>query len=640
MKLNRVKIKNFRSIEDLEIELNPPCRVLVGINESGKSNILQALALLGDKTPTRDDIREPLPDEPQVTEASVDFIFEFSNEEVDNIYKIISAKILSKNKNLPIARISKKELNLKEFCANNREGLYCVDVIKQSKNPSYWSLDDDYSILSDWKKPTEACPKDFVVEAKNSEKLIIANYAIVYKPDYQDIPEEYLTDINIEDLNDLLGVEIKKIILEKLPKCLFWVYDEKYLLPASLKIDEFSANPDICVPLKNMFILAGVTDIPTAINNAKQSSRNSLTNFLKSVANKTTKHFRDVWKEYKTVEFELKPDGDNIIPAVKEENSFDFSKRSDGFKRFVSFLLMISANVKTDLLKNTLLLIDEPDLSLHPSGARYLRNELIKISNKNYVIYSTHSIFMIDGENIDRHIIVKKKSEKTSIATANDSNIVDEEVIFNALGYSIFETLNAKNIIFEGWKDKKLFKTAISKLPDKYKDLKNKFKDFGICHAKGVKHIKSMTPLMELAQRECFIVSDSDAPAKEKQTEYQKINGYGLWKRYDEVLSNAKAITAEDFIKLDTIKTLLKQVKTKYPQLIDIEDSKLSDSRGVLFAISEWLKTNGFSAADSKNTIDDLKNNIFDNLKPSDIIDEYYDFIVELEKIVSEDKKN
>lgn len=640
MKLNRVKIKNFRSIEDLEIELNPPCRVLVGINESGKSNILQALALLGDKTPTRDDIREPLPDEPQVTEASVDFIFEFSNEEVDNIYKIISAKILSKNKNLPIARISKKELNLKEFCANNREGLYCVDVIKQSKNPSYWSLDDDYSILSDWKKPTEACPKDFVVEAKNSEKLIIANYAVVYKPDYQDIPEEYLTDINIEVLNDLLGVEIKKIILEKLPKCLFWVYDEKYLLPASLKIDEFSANPDICVPLKNMFILAGVTDIPTAINNAKQSSRNSLTNFLKSVANKTTKHFRDVWKEYKTVEFELKPDGDNIIPAVKEENSFDFSKRSDGFKRFVSFLLMISANVKTDLLKNTLLLIDEPDLSLHPSGARYLRNELIKISNKNYVIYSTHSIFMIDGENIDRHIIVKKKSEKTSIATANDSNIVDEEVIFNALGYSIFETLNAKNIIFEGWKDKKLFKTAISKLPDKYKDLKNKFKDFGICHAKGVKHIKSMTPLMELAQRECFIVSDSDAPAKEKQTEYQKINGYGLWKRYDEVLSNAKATTAEDFIKLDTIKTLLKQVKTKYPQLIEIEDSKLSDSRGVLFAISEWLKTNGFSAADSKNTIDDLKNNIFDNLKPSDIIDEYYDFIVELEKIVSEDKKN
>lgn len=632
MKLNRVKIKNFRSIEDLEIELNPPCRVLVGINESGKSNILQALALLGDKTPIRDDIREPLPNESQITESSVDFIFEFTNNEVDDLVKVISPKILSKNKSLPIIKNGKQKLNLKEFCANNREGLYCVDVIKQSKKASHWALDDDYSILPDWKKSTEACPKDFTIDLKGSEKITVANFPIIYKPDYQDIPDEYLTDITADDLNDLFGAEIIKIVDEKLPKCLFWVYDEKYLLPASLKIDEFSANPDICIPLKNMFILAGITDIPTAINNAKQASRNSLTNFLKSIANKTTTHFRDVWKEYKTVEFELKPDGENIIPAIKEENSFDFAKRSDGFKRFVSFLLMISANVKTDLLKNTLLLIDEPDLSLHPSGARYLRNELIKISSKNYVVYSTHSIFMIDGEKIDRHIIVKKKNEKTFIATANDSNIVDEEVIYNALGYSIFETLNAKNIIFEGWKDKKLFKTAIGKLPDKHKDLKNKFKDVGICHAKGVKHIKSLTPLMELAQRECFIVSDSDVPAKEKQTEYQKINGYGIWKRYDEIVTGVKAITAEDFIKIETIKSLLKQINTKYPQLSNIDDSKISDSRGILFVINEWLKTNSFSADDSKNIIDDLKNNIFENLKPSDIIEEYYDFVSELEK--------
>ena len=48
MKLDRVEIKNFRSIQDIKIDFDPPCRVLVGINESGKSNILNALALLGD----------------------------------------------------------------------------------------------------------------------------------------------------------------------------------------------------------------------------------------------------------------------------------------------------------------------------------------------------------------------------------------------------------------------------------------------------------------------------------------------------------------------------------------------------------------------------------------------------------------
>ena len=137
---------------------------------------------------------------------------------------------------------------------------------------------------------------------------------------------------------------------------------------------------------------------------------------------------------------------------------------------------------------------------------------------------------------------------------------------------------------------------------------------------------------MELAQRECFIVSDSDVPAKEKQTEYQKINGYGIWKRYDEIVTGVKAITAEDFIKIETIKSLLKQIIPKYPQLSNINDSKFSDSKGILFVINEWLKTNSFSADDSKNIIDDLKNNIFENLKPSDIIEEYYDFVSELEK--------
>ncbi len=39
MKLDRVKIKNFSSIQDTTLDFDPPCRVLGGINESGKSNI-------------------------------------------------------------------------------------------------------------------------------------------------------------------------------------------------------------------------------------------------------------------------------------------------------------------------------------------------------------------------------------------------------------------------------------------------------------------------------------------------------------------------------------------------------------------------------------------------------------------------
>jgi predicted ATP-dependent endonuclease of OLD family len=41
---------------------------------------------------------------------------------------------------------------------------------------------------------------------------------------------------------------------------------------------------------------------------------------------------------------------------------------------------------------NKVILLDEPETHLHPSGQKYLRNELLKISENNLVIYATHSI--------------------------------------------------------------------------------------------------------------------------------------------------------------------------------------------------------------------------------------------------------
>ena len=93
MKLDYVHIKNFRSIEDIRISLSPMCRVLVGINESGKSNILKALSFLGDYAPSvKDDLREALPDEDPVTEAYVRFGFSLSKVETEDLLQLVSRK--------------------------------------------------------------------------------------------------------------------------------------------------------------------------------------------------------------------------------------------------------------------------------------------------------------------------------------------------------------------------------------------------------------------------------------------------------------------------------------------------------------------------------------------------------------------
>ena len=45
MKITKLKAKNFRCFENLEIQLHPQCNVLVGINGAGKSTVLDALAI-------------------------------------------------------------------------------------------------------------------------------------------------------------------------------------------------------------------------------------------------------------------------------------------------------------------------------------------------------------------------------------------------------------------------------------------------------------------------------------------------------------------------------------------------------------------------------------------------------------------
>ena len=628
MKLKYANILNFRSIHSVQVDFDPSCRVLVGINESGKSNILRALSMIGDEfTPTPEDVREPLPREKSITEAYIRFVFTFDESEMEKVYSTLKPKVLSKKTDTPLLTKSGKKLTCRDFCLLRNEGLYSVDILNQKKSVQHWALGDSYIVSANWKKPSASCPVDYNVQI-GSTPALLKNYLLVNSDDFTDIPEGHLEDIDTDYINNLIGSEVTKLIPPSLPKVIFWKYDEQNLLPPTVNIDAFVANPDSVVPLKNMFLLAGITDIAKEVNQARQVSANKIRNLLRRVASHTTKHFRSVWKEYKEISFALEPNATNIEANIVEQNYWKMSQRSDGVKRFITFLLHISANVKANLLNGALLLIDEPDMGLHPSGSRYLRDELIETAKKNYVVFSTHSIFMIDKDNVPRHIIVKKEEEKTTIKSADKSNFVDEEVLFNALNFTVFDILQKDNLIFEGWRDKQLFQIAMSKVPtshaDDLKALKGKLKTLGLCHADGVKDVRNITPLIELAGRKCTIISDADAPAKEKQKEYQKINGYGIWKRYDEIQTSSKVETSEDFIKIDVFIDRLAKVKRKYPAVTG--DPTLATS-GRMTTVKKWLLAQGVTQEQTKEILETLKNEIFNDLKPSDIDASYYDFL-------------
>lgn len=473
MNLNRVEIVNFKSLANVTIKFEPRCRILVGVNEAGKSNILKALSLLSkQRMPVKEDLRIPLPTESPISSGYIYFVFRLSANEAQEVADAVAAKTLTGTPERPIFLVGTKSVSLAEFCNSRSEGIHRVNLDDLRKFNTYWSIDNSYATVKGWKKPSSACPADFPAPgtSKNLKSFAIIDSDTIHVPS-----EQFVQDLKPSDINDVVGEEIIKIIKREFPDTIYWSYEEKYLLPAQINIAQFAQSPDICLPLKHMFELAGISDIPKSINDAKAQSPAQLRNLFNRVAIQTSEHLHSVWKEHKNVQIKLTPNGEFVDATVQEGdlNHYEFIRRSDGFKRFITFLILISSRVKTNALRNTLLLIDEPELSLHPSGAKYLRDELIKISEANDIAYSTHSVFMIDRERVDRHLIVGKKNERTEAVDVTESNISDEEVLYNALGASIFECLKDLNLVFEGWRDKRLFQIASKHLPKDISPLEN-----------------------------------------------------------------------------------------------------------------------------------------------------------------------
>jgi len=629
VRLTRVHIRNFRSIANTWITFEPTCRILVGINESGKSNILRALALLDDdRNPTPDDVREFAPDENPDQDAFVRFFFALEKEERAQCYEDSLEKILVDDPAATVLRHGSARYNLEKFFELKHEGTYEVDLRTRKRRALGWRLSEGFTVAPGWKKPSAACPPNFQVVKGDGASAPLVSFSLIHESAVREVPSEYLTSVEPEGVNNLALQEINPLVRGELPGCMFWSYSEENLLPARINLASFAATPASCIPLKVMFALADITNVTTAVQQA-EARANGMRNLLDRVAKRSTQHLHSIWKDYRGVRIGLALNGPNIEASIKDHhNHFDLSRRSDGFKRFVTFLLMISAQVKVKTLLDTLYLQDEPDAGLHPSGARYLRDELIRIARNNFVVFSTHSPFMIDKELLGRHLIVEKKAEVTTVREVDESNVVDEEVIYNAIGYSIFENLKARNIIFEGWRDKRLFQVAMQAVPSKLGKLKSTLADVGLCHAQGVKDIGKVAMLLELGDREWIVISDADRVAVEQQREY---DGKGPWYRYDQLLERGPVLTGEDFVKAETVRAVATRVAAGR-QSEELPLAALQGDQPKLATVKGWLQRGGVSGQELKLLVDMIKEQLFSNLKPSQVEPKYYEFLSELAK--------
>ncbi|WP_141090226.1 ATP-dependent nuclease, partial [Campylobacter concisus] len=436
MKLDRFEIKNFRSIEDIKISIEEKngkkCLILVGKNEAGKSNILKAISAVfnGYKVSIKDQRKTASDND----EYCIDAIFKLTQKDISDI-----KEKLIEEYHIESLDIFENNLSIESFIQEAFGEMILTLSIKDNDTPSltYWKyeeLNDKYKVSNLFYYSTDNRQITKLEGESNSPLLEPLTY-------------DYIERIVFEIIKNIKPME------NIYRRAIFWEYSDSHLLPPNVNIENFKNNPDICMPLKNIFYLSNIKDIQQDIENAAKKDK-GLHSFLDNISNKATKEFREIWPDLKNIKFVIRKDGEEFDIRIQEKEFYSNEDRSDGFKRFIAILLMLSIESRTRKY-NRLILFDEPDAFLYPTSAKFLKEELLKISEKDIVIYSTHSPFMIDNECIERHLVIERKDDISETVTQDKSPFQEDELLKRAIGSHILESIQSKNIIFEGYTDYK-----------------------------------------------------------------------------------------------------------------------------------------------------------------------------------------
>lgn len=194
---------------------------------------------------------------------------------------------------------------------------------------------------------------------------------------------------------------------------------------------------------------------------------------LKSASSKLTKEFKEWWQQGEYV-FDLQADGDFFKVWVSDTlrpEPIELEGRSTGLQWFLSFFLIFLVESK-DAHANTVILLDEPGLSLHPVAQKDLFRFFERLAENNQLLYTTHSPFLVDPDHLDYvRAVYVNEAGATAISADLRAGVNPKQTansiypVHAALGLSVSETLfqGCQPVIVEGVSDQ-LYLSAVKTL--------------------------------------------------------------------------------------------------------------------------------------------------------------------------------
>ena len=528
MRYKKVRVKNYKAILDLTLDFSERSLIpLIGLNETGKSSILEAIFAFDRNNDifnegrhvSYNDIKnkyETLPGDPEIIatiEIPKDFEWDIACDEyaekilesgddseddgdviIDEIETEAESSSLEETKVTTIEEIKMQVSGL-------INQIITTSTIEISRN----LRTKEYRLLHSKIKYTES---GFIISAFSKQ---------------------------IEDF-DLL---IKKIIGNTIQILQYSIYLDDFNDRVPAKIT--SENKEWYNYIAELFKR---TDSKYLMSLFKSSDRDTQLNILSDVNYTLNEEVTEVWKnmhrnlkikdEIDKSYIELNYDEENkeFHFSIKDSRSgkerrFNIEDRSKGFQWFFNFVIKVKYNHKyVELNEGSLFLLDEPGSYLHTNSQYELLKNLKDISKSNIVIYCTHlenlvNPSLINPKNIE---IVRRKKEKILIENFAFSKIGKDNgslaPIYNALKLNNFplDFYNKNVILTEGMSDYLFLKLLQEKI--KFSD-----REMILVPGFGADQLTNLLSLITGLSKNYTLILDGDDKGKESFEKYKGIFG-------------------------------------------------------------------------------------------------------------------
>ena len=476
MRLLNVRIQNFRCVDDSDEFSMDQVTCLVGKNESGKTAILKALHKL---KPDKEEIETfepshdypkrkwrpdiPVPSNPPTIETSWSFD--------DSEFKDLEDKFGK-------GTVKNKKFRLSKGYDNKRG--YDIQVDEQALVKH---LISETGFITSEKKPLLGVKTISVLRQRlegiaqrspNQEKL------------YQQITNEFKLGAS---------TAITGVIDGMVPTFLY--FDQYQRLPGIVSVDEIIRRiRENGIDNSDRIFLALLSLAGTTIESIHGTTTfEAFNSSLRAVSNQITDQIFKYWTQNRHLDVDMKLDqarpndpaplNSGYIFRTRINNrrhraDTSFDERSSGFVWFFSFLVWFNRLRETYGTK-LIILLDEPGLTLHARAQgdllRYINEQLRPFYQ---VVYTTHSPFMVDPDNLlsARTVedVVKKdriSGEDVLLGTKVGENVLstDPDTISplqKALDYEITQTLfvGRHTLLVEGPSDLLYIKWFSQKLKE------------------------------------------------------------------------------------------------------------------------------------------------------------------------------